>query len=105
MVAACIVFGLMTLLFLAMGIAFSRGKGQGLIAGWNTMSEKEREKYEEKKLMKLMAGGMFVFAGCMVLVLIGLLTGLRPLRVLAWAAVVVTVAVLVVRANTAVKKK
>ena len=105
MVAACIVFGLMTLLFLVMGIAFSRGKGQRLIAGYNTMSEKEREKYDEKKLMKLMAGGMFVFAGCMVLALIGILTELRPLRILAWAAVVVTVAVLIVRANTAVRKK
>lgn len=102
MVAACIVFGLMTLLFLVMGIAFSRGKGQRLIAGYNTMSEKEREKYDEKKLM---AGGMFVFAGCMVLALIGILTELRPLRILAWAAVVVTVAVLIVRANTAVRKK
>ena len=38
------------LLFLVMGIVLFCGKGSWLIAGYNTMSPQEKEKYDEKKL-------------------------------------------------------
>ena len=79
MIAACIVYGILILLFLVMGVLFAKGKGQKLIAGYNTMSEREREKIDETKLLRIMRNGMFVFAGCEVLALIGTLTGVRPL--------------------------
>lgn len=40
------------LLFIVMGIALFCGKGSWLIAGYNTMSPQEKEKYDEKKLCK-----------------------------------------------------
>ena len=46
MVAACIIYGILILLFLVLGSLFARGRGRKLIAGYNTMSEREREKIE-----------------------------------------------------------
>lgn len=40
------------LLFLILGIVLFCGKGSWLIAGYNTMSPQEQEKYDEKKLCK-----------------------------------------------------
>ena len=37
-------------LVLIMGIVLLCGKGSGLIAGYNTASEEEKNKYNEKKL-------------------------------------------------------
>lgn len=104
MVAACIVFGAVALLFLALGVGFSRGKGQGLIAGYNTMSAREREKVDEKKLMRVMSRGMFALVGCTAVSLVGLLTGVRPLLYAGFVLFIVAIVVLVIRANTGVKK-
>ena len=43
---------IITLMLVGLGILFALGKGAFLIAGYNTMSEKEKAKYDEKKLMK-----------------------------------------------------
>ena len=104
MVAACIIYGLLILLFLVLGVLFARGRGQKLIAGYNTMSEREREKIDETKLMRIMRNGMFVFAGCMALSLIGALTGIRPLMDLGAVLLVVEAVVLVILANTKAKR-
>ena len=104
MVAACIIYGILILLFLALGVLFARGRGQKLIAGYNTMSESERERVDEQKLLKIMRNGMFVFAGCMALSLIGALTGIRPLMDLGAVLLVVEAVVLVILANTKAKR-
>ena len=52
------------LLFLGLGIAFAKGKGMGLIAGYNTLSEKEKEKIDPKVLSKYMTRLMFLLAAC-----------------------------------------
>ena len=104
MVRACVVFGAVLLLFLALGVVFSRGKGQWLIAGYNTMSEKEREKVDEKKLLRLMRNGMFALAGCIAVGLIGLLTGIRLLLPGSFALFLIVIVVIAVRANTGTKK-
>ena len=104
MVAPCIVFGAVLLLFLALGVGFSRGRGQGLIAGYNTMSAREREKVDEKKLMRVMSGGMFSPAGCTAVSLVGMLTGIRPLLYAGFILFIAAIVVLVIRANTGVKK-
>ena len=36
-------------LFFLLGLLFARGKGAGLIAGYNTMSAREKEKYDKKE--------------------------------------------------------
>ena len=104
MVAACIVFGAVALLFLALGVGFSRGKGQGLIAGYNTMSAREREKVDEKKLMRVMSGGMFSLAGCTAVSLVGMLTGICPLLYAGFSLFIAAIVVLVIRANIGTKK-
>lgn len=53
----------MILLFLLLGLVFSRGKGAFLIAGYNTASKAERAKYDEKALCCFMGKLMFALAG------------------------------------------
>ena len=49
--------------FLAlMGFAYLRGKCDGLIAGYNTASEKEKEQYDIKRLRGLIGGLLIVMA-------------------------------------------
>ena len=104
MVASCIVFGSVAVLFLALGVVFARGKGQSLIAGYNTMSAREREKVEEKKLLRVMSGGMFALDGCTAVSLIGMLTGIRPLLYVGFILFIAAIVVLVIRANIGTKK-
>ena len=59
-----IVFLVIVALFVALGIIFASGKGANLIAGYNTASRKEKEKIDEKKLLKTMSVFMFVLGGC-----------------------------------------
>ena len=52
------------LLFVALGVVFWRGKGAGLIAGYNTSSAQEKQQIDEKKLCRFMGKFMFVLAAC-----------------------------------------
>ena len=56
----------MMLVFLLLGLVFSRGKGAFLIAGYNTASRAEKEKYDEKALCRFMGRLMFALAGTWV---------------------------------------
>ena len=103
--AACIVYGAMILLFVLFGVLFACGKGQSLIAGYNTASEWERRKYDEKKLLRIMRNGMFALAGCMAVSLIGLLLDNRAILWIGHGLFLAAIIVLVVRANTGAKKK
>ncbi|NLJ97764.1 MAG: DUF3784 domain-containing protein [Tissierellia bacterium] len=49
-------------LFILVGIVFSMGKGSFLIAGFNTMSKEEKEKYDIASLCKFMGKIMFIIA-------------------------------------------
>ena len=53
----------MILLFLLLGLVFFQGKGAFLIAGYNTSSEAEKAKYDEKALCRCMGKLMFALAG------------------------------------------
>ena len=105
MIAACVIQGIMILLFTGLGIIFARGKGQNLIAGYNTATEAERAKYDEKKLLRIVRNGMFGFAGCGALGLVGTLTESNFLMNASYVLFFIIAIVLVVRANTAAKKK
>ena len=50
--AGCVIVGVITLLMTAMSIALLRGRGAWLIAGFNTMDPKEREKYDAEALCR-----------------------------------------------------
>ena len=45
---------------LVISIIFLSGHGAGLIAGYNTASEEEKNKYDEKKMCRVMGAGMSV---------------------------------------------
>ena len=105
MTAAIIIYGIMILMFASFGLMFARGKGQGLIAGYNTMSAREREKYDEGKLMRIMRDGMFSFAGCMAVSLIGTLIGSKALMYAGFVLLLAAAIVLAVLANTKTKKQ
>ena len=49
-----IVLILVEAMFITLSVLFFMGKGKNLIAGYNTMSKEEKEKYDEKKLCKSM---------------------------------------------------
>ena len=46
-----------------LSIVFLTGHGAGLIAGYNTASEEEKNKYDEKKMCRVMGAGMSVITG------------------------------------------
>lgn len=54
-------------LFALLGVALSMGKCSFLIAGFNTMSKEEKEKYDTKSLCKYMGKVMFGIAFCITL--------------------------------------
>ena len=58
----------MTLMFVILGIVFSKGKGAFLIAGYNTASKAEKQKTDEKKLCKFMGRLMFLLAACWLVI-------------------------------------
>ena len=59
-------------LFLVLGILFAKGKGLRLVAGYNTMSEKEKENVNPKVLCKYMARLMFLLAACWCVLSVGM---------------------------------
>ena len=61
-----IVYGALFLLFVAMGGFLFAGRGAWLIAGYNTMPKKERERYDKRALCRFMGKLMFFCAACML---------------------------------------
>ena len=87
----------------AMGIVILAGKGDNLIAGYNTASREERAMYDVRKLRLLIGILMFIIAACLCLFELlgdpgkGALAGSFMILVLC--------IVVVVLANTWAKKK
>ena len=86
-----------------MGILILAGKGDYLIAGYNTASKKEREKVNIKRLRRLMGITMFVLALLLLIpILDNSIKSILAFCVLTFILCIVTV----VLANTwAMKKK
>ncbi len=64
-----VVLVILALVFAAMGILVLVGKGDNLIAGYNTASREEREQIDIKRLRGLVGGLLIVLAPLMVLLL------------------------------------
>ena len=92
----------MAVLFAIMGIVILVGKGDNLIAGYNTASKEERAKYDIKRLRGLIGGLLLVLAPAMFM-----LYGEPSMgRSLAFASLVLVLSIVVViLANTWAKKK
>lgn len=80
-------------LFFLLGLLFSSGRGAGLIAGYNTMSAREKEKYDKKKLCKAMAKLMFALAACWAVLAAGLISQVKWLH---WVGVALFLATVII---------
>ena len=58
---------------IGLGVLFLNGNGAGLIAGYNTSSDAERSRYDEKKLCRYMGYLMLALAFCWLIASVGLL--------------------------------
>lgn len=58
------------LLFVVLGILLLTGRGASLIAGYNTMPKRERERYDERALCRFTGRMLFAMAACMGLLLV-----------------------------------
>ena len=91
-------------LFLVLSIVFLSGRGGWLIAGYNTASEEEKSKYDEKKMCRIMGAGMAVLT--VMLGIMGLGMDVLP-AAFAYIFVAVTIidcVVMIVLCNTICKK-
>ena len=101
-----IVFLILAALFVALACLFFAGKGGTLLAGYNTASEAERAKYDEKKLFRVAGVGLLVIAAALAAL------GLWPLwfgsmkgAIWVFLAVVLSdVILMVILSNTVCKK-
>ena len=78
--------------FVLMGVLFARGKGLDLIAGYNTLSAREKEKYDKEKLCKAMSRMMFLLAGTWAVAAAGVY--IRS-NALCWAGIALFLAVII----------
>ena len=103
MITKTIVTGIIAVLFLVFAIVFLMGKGDKLIAGYNTASEEERAKVNIKRLRILMAIISVITAGYVsILPIIGDNPQDQMVGVFVFFAITI---LFVILANTWAKKK
>ena len=92
-------------LFAVLSIVLLTGRGAGLIAGYNTADKKEKEKYDVKKLCRIIGIFMAVIAALILVMCIW--NAVLPVT-FSYVFVVIAVVgsvVMIVLANTVCKKK
>lgn len=92
-------------IFVLLTILLLSGKGAGLIAGYNTASEEEKEKYNEKMLCRTVGGGFSI-----ITVLIFIMAIFGNVLPASFANVfgvisIVDVIIIIILCNTVCKKK
>lgn len=87
-------------LFLALGVLFSLGKGAMLIAGYNTAPKQEKAKYNEKALCQFMGKLMFALAGAWLFVAASALLDVFWLLWVGYALFLIVIAFGAIYANT-----
>ena len=103
MITKTIVTGIIAVLFLVFAIVFLMGKGDKLIAGYNTASEEEKRKVDIHKLRILMAIISVITAGYVSILPI---IGDNPQDQMVGMSVFFAITILfVILANTWAKKK
>ena len=93
----------MSIIFIVLAIIFLMGKGDKLIAGYNTASEEEKSKVNIKRLRLLMAVICVITAGYVSIQPI--IVNDRAVQIGAFFAFFLVMIVFVILANTWAKKK
>lgn len=91
---------LMVCLFILIGIMLSLGKWSFLIAGFNTMSKEEKEKYDVISLCKFMGRLMFVIAFSILLFILSDILMMNILLNIGVVIIISSVIFAVIYANT-----
>jgi hypothetical protein len=97
-----------TVVLLALALLIRVGKGDKLIAGYNTASERERAKYDAIRLRKVVAGCLLIIAVLMwIPMIVEALTGkAKSVVYLIWSLLILVVIIgTLILANTWAKKK
>ena len=100
-----IIFVPITLMLVALAIIILKGRGDGLIAGYNTASKEKQEKYNIKRL-RIVVAAMILFVPALLLVaacfddITGITMDFLPVLLL-----LIVVIVGIILANTWCKKK
>lgn len=107
MLAHIVIKALFTFIPLLLALVVFFGKGDSLIAGYNTAKEKEKEKdkYYAERLRKLVGGVMFLVCAVMWLPDILGKPDSKQLYYVVTAIIVIAAIAVVVLANTWAKKK
>lgn len=99
---------LVAIISTTIGIILFKGKGAGLIAGYNTASPEKKAEYDVKSLCRFVGMLMFVMAGCFIFSAIGALIENDYLLKTGIYFFIITMTVGIVYANTErrfIKKK
>ena len=105
MLALIVIKALFTFIPLLLALVVFFGKGDSLIAGYNTANEKEKDKYHAERLRKLVGGVMFLVCAVMWLPDILGKPDSKQLYYVVTAIIVIAAIAVVVLANTWAKKK
>lgn len=87
-------------LFVILGVVLSLGKGASLIAGYNTSSQEEKAKYDEKALCKFVGKSMFILAFSVFLWGLSELTKQHILFYIGLALFISTIIFIIIFANS-----
>lgn len=86
-------------ILLVIALVLRKGKGSWLIAGYNSMSEKEKAKYDEKKLCKDVSSILFGIIASMGVSVVGELFNITWLSTVSLILILLIVVVGVIAAN------
>ena len=91
-------------IFAVLSIVLLSGHGSWFISGYNTASNEEKEKYDEKKLCRTMGIGMSIIS--ILILIMGLFESVLPafFVYIAVGIIVVDVVVIIILGNTLCRK-
>ena len=79
--AGIIIFSVLSIPGIILGIVLICGKGADLIAGYNSLPSKEREKWNEKTLCRAVGILLLIMVGCIELIGVG---AILDITILEW---------------------
>lgn len=91
-------------LFLIVSVILISGHGENLIAGYNTSSKEEKEKYNAKKLCRVVGSGMAVITVMILIMAIGQEVLPAAFATVFMIVTVVDCIVIIILTNTICKK-
>lgn len=95
-IGGILILSIVLICFLTLAIIFSKGKGAFLIAGYNTMSQEDKDQYDTVALCKFMGKYMFFMSFCLALFLPAILYDIEALFIIGGALIFISTLALVI---------